>query len=199
MALSEIDRQLLARCLAKQPKSWEDFVDRFMGLVIHVINHSAQCRSMTINSEDREDLAGEVFLQIVRDDFALLRHFRGDSSLATYLTVVTRRIVVSQLLKRKNTTSLNQIAAESATHNSALNGHGPDGTHDDHRLVLHRDEIERLLGELDDAEAKLVRLFHLEEKSYQEISRITGLAENSIGPTLSRAREKLRRSASVKS
>jgi RNA polymerase sigma-70 factor (ECF subfamily) len=182
--------------LAKQPKSWEDFVDRFMGLVIHVINHSAQCRSMTLSSEDREDLVSDVFLNIVREDFAILRHFRGESSLATYLTVVTRRIVVAQLLKRKNTTSLNHIADSSHNHN----GHALDGkhSHDDQHLVMHRDEIERLLGELDDSEAKLVRLFHLEEKSYQEISRITGMAENSIGPTLHRAREKLRRSASVR-
>jgi RNA polymerase sigma-70 factor, ECF subfamily len=196
VALSEIDRQLLARCLAKQPKSWEDFVDRFMGLVIHVINHSAQCRSMTLTSEDREDLVSDVFLNIVREDFAILRHFRGESSLATYLTVVTRRIVVAQLLKRKNTTSLNHIADSAHNHN----GHALDGkhTHDDHHLVMHRDEIERLLGELDESEAKLVRLFHLEEKSYQEISRITGMAENSIGPTLHRAREKLRKYSSVR-
>ena len=31
----------------------------------------------------------------------MLRHFRGESSLATYLTVVARRIVVRELLKRR--------------------------------------------------------------------------------------------------
>ena len=30
MALSEIDRNLLQRCLARKPRAWEDFVDRFM-------------------------------------------------------------------------------------------------------------------------------------------------------------------------
>ncbi|HKD36318.1 MAG TPA: sigma-70 family RNA polymerase sigma factor, partial [Pirellulales bacterium] len=100
MALSEIDRNLLASCLAQKPRAWEDFVDRFMGLVIHVINHSAQARSIRLTAEDREDLCGEVFLTLVRDDFAVLRHFRGESSLATYLTVVARRAVVHHLLKR---------------------------------------------------------------------------------------------------
>ena len=85
MALSEIDRNLLDRCLHRKPRAWEDFVDRFMGLVVHVINHTAQCRSTNLSAADREDLAAEVFLAIVDNDMAVLRHFRGKSSLATYL------------------------------------------------------------------------------------------------------------------
>jgi len=38
-----------------------------------------------------------------------------------------------------------------------------------------------------------VRLYHLEGKSYREISSEVGIAENSVGPTLFRAREKMRR------
>src|ERR1700742_977680 len=58
MALSDIDRNLLQRCLARKPRAWEDFVDRFMGLVVHVVNHSAQSRSLRLTSQDREDLVG---------------------------------------------------------------------------------------------------------------------------------------------
>ena len=102
VALSEIDRNLLTRCLGSAPRAWEDFVDRFMGLVIHVIDHSAESRSMRLTADDREDLTSDVFLAIVKDNFGLLRNFRGEASLATYLTVVTRRIVVGQLNKRKS-------------------------------------------------------------------------------------------------
>ena len=49
MALSEIDRNLLERCLARRPRAWEDFVDRFMGLVIHVVNHTVQARSLRLS------------------------------------------------------------------------------------------------------------------------------------------------------
>ena len=100
MALSEIDRSLLDRCLNRKPRGWEDFVDRFMGLVVHVINHTAQCRSTNLSAADREDLAADVFLAIIDNDMAVLRHFRGKSSLATYLTVVARRVVVRKLADR---------------------------------------------------------------------------------------------------
>jgi RNA polymerase sigma-70 factor (ECF subfamily) len=36
-------------------------------------------------------------------------------------------------------------------------------------------------------------MYHLEGKSYQEISQVVGMPENSIGPILSRARHRMRR------
>ncbi|HET6883156.1 MAG TPA: sigma-70 family RNA polymerase sigma factor [Pirellulales bacterium] len=185
MALSEIDRSLLDRCLARAPKAWEDFVDRFMGLVVHVINHSAQCRSLRLSPQDREDLCAEVFLAIIRDDFAVLRQFRGQSSLATYLTVVARRVVVRELLRR------NSANGSSGPSLAAIHAVGGDGAQTEQR-VSDRDEVERLLGKLDGHEATIVRMYHLEGKTYQEISTATGLAENSVGPALSRARQKMR-------
>jgi RNA polymerase sigma-70 factor (ECF subfamily) len=35
-------------------------------------------------------------------------------------------------------------------------------------------------------------MYHLEGKSYEEIGQIVGMSANSIGPVLSRARDKMR-------
>lgn len=187
MALSDIDRNLLDRCLAKKPRAWEDFVDRFMGLVVHVTNHSAQCRSIRLTPEDREDLCAEVFLAIIKDDYAVLRNFRRQSSLATYLTVIARRVVVRSLLGKKSASRLAHTAPQVAAVGAG------SGASDGERRVEDREEVERLLEELDGPEAEVVRMYHLEGKSYQEISSAVGMPENSVGPTLSRAREKMRR------
>lgn len=184
MALSEIDRSLLERCLARAPRAWEDFVDRYLGLVVHVINHTAQARSIRLSPEDRDDLCADVFLAIVQDDFAVLRHFRGLSSLATYLTVVSRRIVVRQLSKQKSPARLAPGTAAAAVDRNGAGG--------DESLLSDREEVSRLMNQLDSNEAELVRLYHLEGKTYQEISAKVGMPENSVGPLLSRARQKLR-------
>jgi RNA polymerase sigma-70 factor (ECF subfamily) len=186
VALSEIDRNLLQRCLARKPRAWEDFVDRFMGLVVHVVNHSAQSRSLRVSPEDREDLAAQVFLAIIKDDLAVLRNFRGESSLATYLTVISRRIVVGEILKQK---APSRLAPQTAPPEMAM------AVAEVEQRVSDRDEVERLLANLGGDEAQVVRMYHLEGKSYQEISSAIGMPENSIGPTLSRAREKMRRGA----
>jgi RNA polymerase sigma-70 factor (ECF subfamily) len=182
VALSDIDRNLLDRCLSRKPRAWEDFVDRFMGLVVHVINHTAQCRSIRLSATDREDLAADVFLAIVDNDLAVLRHFRGKSSLATYLTVIARRVVVRKLVERHTTVPLGDMVAHAA---------GDDS--EPVQRIADQEEVGRLLGELRGSEAAVVRMYHLEGKTYQEISRTVGMPENSVGPLLSRARAKLRR------
>ncbi len=185
MALLEIDRKLLHRCLERKPNAWEDFVDRFLGLVLHVIRHTSKSRSIRLSKQDEEDLAADFFLAIVRDDFALLRRFRGESSLATYLTVVARRVVVRDLLKRHSTSPLsgNSPPAEEV---SGSRSSSPEQRVSDH------EELERLMQGLSGPEADVVRMYHLEGKTYREISSEVGMPENTIGPTLSRAREKMR-------
>lgn len=185
MGLSDIDRNLLQRCLARKPRAWEDFVDRFLGLVTHVVNHCAQCRSIRLTLQDSEDLTAEVFLALVSNDFAVLRRFRGESSLATYLTVVARRVVVRELLKRKTTSSLSAAAEARAADDN--------GSESAEQRITNQDEVARLLDGLDGKEADVVRMYHLEGKSYQEISSSVGMPENSIGPTLTRARAKMRK------
>lgn len=185
VALSEIDRTLLDRCIAQKPRAWEDFVDRFGGLVVHVINHTARAKSLRLAPQDVEDLASQVFLELVKNQMAVLRHFRRQSSLATYLTVVARRVVVRELLQRKTHASL----ADAPVAKTAASQPPPE------ERIANQEEVQRLLEELDGAEADVVRMYHLEGKSYQEISAAVGMAENSIGPILSRAREKMRRAS----
>lgn len=182
MALSEIDRNLLDRCLADQPRAWEDFVDRFMGLVMHVINHTAQCRSILLSAGDREDLAAEVMLTIIDNNYAVLRNFRGKSSLATYLTVIARRVVVRKMLANQSPTSLGAVADSAVA----------DDTAGVEQRMTNQEEVERMLATLEGPEAHVVRMYHLEGKTYQEISRITGMPTNSVGPMLSRIRTRLR-------
>lgn len=186
MALSEIDRSLLQRCLARKPRAWEDFVDRFMGLVVHVVNHSVQTRSLRLPPEDREDLVAQVFLTLVKDDLAVLRHFRGESSLATYLTVIARRVVIAELLRQR--------AHRGGNHHAPEPEYAMAGVEVEQRLS-DREQIERMMADLDSAEANVVRMYHLEGMSYQEISSAVGMPENSVGPMLSRARRKMRTSA----
>jgi RNA polymerase sigma-70 factor, ECF subfamily len=187
VALSEIDRNLLERCLQRKPRAWEDFVDRFTGLVIHVVNHTARARSIRLSAADRDDLCAEVFLATIKNDFAVLRNFRGKSSLATYLTVVARRIVVKELLARMSAAKLGEGPLV----------HSAQGVPDPHPPVEDRlgdrEEVERLLQGLKGTEAAVVRMFHLEGKSYEEISLAVGMPSNSVGPVLSRARNRLRR------
>jgi RNA polymerase sigma-70 factor (ECF subfamily) len=179
MALSEIDRNLLDRCLQQKPRAWEDFVDRFIGLITHVVKHTTQSSPESFTSEDYGDFCNEIFLTFIENNFAVLRHFRGQSSLATYLTVVARRKMVKLLNNRMDSVMLTDDVS-SFDEDDALN------------YLYDRDEVENLLSELPPVEAAIVKLFYLEQKQYKEISAELNIPENSIGPILHRARQRLK-------
>jgi RNA polymerase sigma-70 factor (ECF subfamily) len=183
VALTALDRQLIQRCLAQEPRAWKDFVDRYAGLFVHVIRHTAHARSVPLSADDVDDLCSEILLAILEDDFAVLRRFRGHSSLATYLVVIARRVAVKSLSRRRAAEALGHVAA----HGNAVEHAGADL-----KRIENQDLVRQMLQGLPPTEAEVVRLFHLQGKSYQEISANLGVPENSIGPTLSRAREKLR-------
>lgn len=187
MALTPVDRDLLKRCLAHQPGAWNDFVDRFLGLIYHVVHHTAHLRSAPLKPEDIEDLAAEVLLQIVQNDYAVLRQFKGHSSLATYLTVITRRICVHELARRAAAREVQPPPDQKEVAEQAEEEETPA------RGLESLEEVEKLLGKLPSKEREVVRLYYLEGRTYEEISTELNIPVNTIGPVLSRARKKLRK------
>lgn len=187
MSASPYDLELIQRCLSRERQAWEALVDRSLRIVVQVVRHTGRSRGIAISSSDQEDLVADVFLELCKDDFAALRRFKGGSSFSTYLTVIARRVIVRNLVRRPDLPLAaqqdwaGQVPVETAAGGGTMAGPSDEG------LV----EIAGLLEQLNQTEATLVRLHHLEGRSYAEISRQTGVAENSIGPTLSRARDKM--------
>src|SRR5215510_2002814 len=54
----------------------------------------AVSRKYRLPADEAEDLASEVYLKIVENDYAVLRKFQRRSSLRTYLTVVAGRVLL---------------------------------------------------------------------------------------------------------
>ena len=182
MPANDQDQLLIDRCLKHQEGSWPEFVDRFLGLVYHVVRHTAYCRSMTLSPADEDDVVAEILLEVVRNDYALLRQFKGTSSLAAYLTVVTRRTCVRQLVRMRRENALGHVKAHRTAVEDTTNGIEP---------ILAAEEVERLLGMLEKQQADVVRMYHLDFMSYRDIAKKIGVEENSIGSILSRARQRI--------
>jgi len=186
VSLTPIDRELLQRCLAKSPGSWNDFVDRYLSLIYHVIQHTSHLRSARLNPEDVEDIAAEVLLQIVSDDYKVLRQFKGVASLATYLTVIARRITIHELNRRQ--TVREQLRTGDVGDSQEL----PDDSPAAQKGIESLEEVESLLRKLRGRDREVVRLFYLEGRTYEEISTELNIPVNTVGALLTRARAKLR-------
>lgn len=188
MPLREIDKVLLDRCLRHEPGAWNDFVDRYMGLIYHVIHHVSHARSLVLTPDDVEDIAAEIFLAIVDDNYAVLRRFRGQSSLPTYLTVIARRVCILEVVKRFREAELGHARA----HRSAIPN---DDSSAEVEPIIAAEEVARMLEDLPEREANVVRLYHLKYLNYRQIGKQLGIPENTVGPILAKARKNLRRIA----
>ena len=182
VALVAVDKELLQRCLGKEAGAWNDFVDRYLGLFYHVIHYTAHLRSVVLRPEDVEDLASEILLQIVAGDYAVLRRFKGKSSLATYLTVIARRTCVHELARRGGAVPAQPLG----------DGHKapePEAPARPEHGLDQLEQVHMLVRRLPKPAREVVRLFYLEGRTYEEISTQLRIPVNTIGPMLSRARK----------
>ena len=177
MPLTASDRELIRRCLNHQDGAWNEFVDRYLGLIYHVIIHAAHLRSYPIQPHETEDIAANVLLQVIEKDYAVLKQFHFNSSLSSYLTVIARRICVQDLAKRAGIKEVSAAVEPVAKPN-----------HD----VDLREQVGKLLKRLPEKDRQVVRMYHLEGFSYEEISEELDIPINSIGSILTRARKKMK-------
>src|SRR5262245_36720430 len=129
-------------------------------------------------------------MQVVANDYAVLRQFRGQSGRATYRTVTARRTCVHELAQRS---AAREVQARSDQRGApAPEPEEPPKA----QLGLERlEEVQKLLSRLPNRERKVVGLYYLEGRNYEEISTELNIPVNSIGPILSRARKLLRKDA----
>lgn len=163
MLTSDPDRALLHRCLAGQPHGWEDLVDRFLPLVSHVAQHCYQARGLRLRLEERDEVILSIFSELLRDDLALLRRFREQSTLSTYLCVVARRVAVHRLLHPER--SARRVVA--APVGSLAGNESPRSRVTPQSAVDDLAKVEGLIARLDQAEEQAKRILHREERAGQ--------------------------------
>ncbi len=199
MALTAVDRLILQRCLIHDTAAWNDFVDRFLGLIYHAIHHTAHLRSTPVGAEAVEDIAQSILTQIAASDYALLRQFRGNSSLATYLTVIARRICLDELSKRF--AAVKPLPSEfKPTTNNVPPGRESEEKADaevDKDLKTNAsleslEQVQKLVRKLPARQRDVVRMYYLEGRTYEEISTELNMPVTEITPILKAARKVLR-------
>ena len=190
MPLTNHDRKLLTDLLNGQSGAWKLFVDRYTPLIVQVIQHSAHAHSLKLNSEDIEDLCADTMAELLLRDMAALRSFRGRCSLATYLGVIARRIVVRKLAEQRFSSAMGHVNAHRASRDFASSENSSI------RQLDHKDQINSLLSKLSPELRQLAKWLFIDEISYREIAHRLGKPLNSIGPIVSRLRSLLQRAGS---
>jgi RNA polymerase sigma-70 factor, ECF subfamily len=149
-------------------------------------------RSMVRDDGDAEDILQEAYLHA----FSSLAAFRGDSSLATWLT----RIVVNEALQRLRR-RIEMPVAETALERETLPSNivpfplAPTQTNDPERTMAQREMtrlVEREIDKLPDEFRTVLVARVLEDMSIEETAEALGLRPETVKTRLHRARRLLR-------
>jgi RNA polymerase sigma factor (sigma-70 family) len=158
-------------------QAWDELVRRFAGLVAFVIRH------YRLSAADTQDVSQLVWLRLVEH----LGQIREPAALPGWLSTTTRHECERHLRVNGRSVATDPLTMVSAD---------PDGEPEVDELLLAAERRQILLTALDQLPAHhrelLLMLTADPPYAYADISRILGIPIGSIGPTRSRALDKLR-------
>jgi RNA polymerase sigma-70 factor (ECF subfamily) len=185
------ERRLVRRLKQGEPRAFQEMVHTYQHRVYGLVYR------MLGNRHEAEDIAQDVFIAVFRH----VANFRGDSRFYTWIFRIATNHCKNRLKYLKGRHAAARLeyedTPEAAMHPvdggpaQTLQSHvpGPEQTVEATRLET---VIQRELAALDDEFRVLIVLRDIQGMSYEDIRKITGLAEGTVKSRLHRARAALK-------
>jgi len=188
------DADLLRRCIAGEKPAWDLLVRRHVGVMYAMVTRLLPPRTVEGVNPDAEDVVQAAFLKLWEDGRRPLRSFQGRSRLSTWLVAVARREALDRLRRDRRDREHTAEAAREAL--ERLRREVRAGAPSDAEVAVVVGEQSRGFAAavecLPPRDRLLVRLVYEDGCSYREAAAVLQARENSIGPWLQRARQRLR-------
>jgi RNA polymerase sigma-70 factor (ECF subfamily) len=172
-----MEQDIRQRLDAKQYReAFELLMDRFQNKVFRL------AFSMVRNETMAEDLTQDVFMKI----WKALPGYQGDASLSTWIYTITRNTCLTEIKKRSGrpTVSFDEPEFEDALQKL------PACQTSDREAGAELD-IQVMLARLPEKYRRVITLFYLEQKSYEEVSAMLGIPMGTVKTFLFRAKKDL--------
>jgi RNA polymerase sigma-70 factor, ECF subfamily len=177
---------LVRRVQARDELAFREIVERYQAKVFSIIY------GILRNHNDAEDIAQQVFAKI----YFSIQSFDFRSSLLTWIYKITVNECYDYLRKKRVRKLVyeSDFSEEDTQRRQNSETATDPGPAVDTQLA-HRDLVVKLLAKLSTEDRSLLLLKEVEGHSVEELSRMTGMNENTIKVKLFRARQKLLKTA----
>lgn len=174
--------QLLKKMVSGEETAWKSFLDLFHPLIQGTINRY-------ISYPESEDIANEVYVHLMKDDYRLLRKFHGE--FPSFLLYIQK---ISQNIGRKEAKKINR-------RNSMVNYlENPDSIADHSTFsieIIFNESEERiqLKSAIESLEITYLEVLSLRAKGYKarEIAEILSLPISTVLTKMRRGKQKLKK------
>ena len=180
---------LAATKKVQHDRLWADFVQRYERLIISCVVKALRRYGATFSRDDLDDLVGDVWLVLLRDDMKKLRQYDATRGfrIASFLGLVATNATIDHLRARQaDATPLDDIIEDYA----ALRAEAPrDVVEAREEAELARAALDQLSG---DERAFVIDCFR-DEVSPEDLARSLGVTTNTVYSRKFKIREKLQK------
>ncbi len=169
------DEELIKQVKNGNAHAFRFLVSKHQNLVLHIAGRIVQ------RNADLEDVCQDVFLKVYQH----IEKFKGDCKLSTWIATIAYNSSISYLRKFRKSEWQTVENLEDVRHEGAV----------DYDVVERSDLHRYIRGQIEFLPLHyrtVLTLYHLEEFSYQDIEKITGMPEGTIKSYLFRARKLLK-------
>ena len=180
---------LAATKKVQHDRLWADFVQRYERLIISCVVKALRRYGATFSRDDLDDLVGDVWLVLLRDDMKKLRQYDATRGfrIASFLGLVATNATIDHLRARQaDATPLDDVIEDYAS----LRAEAPRD------VVEAREEAElarAALAQLSGEEREFVVDCFRDERSPEELARALGVTTNTVYSRKFKIREKLQK------
>lgn len=172
--MGDRDFELVAKSLQGNQLAFKELVER------HHTTAFAVVRGVMGDSDDVEDVVQMVYVKVYRG----LDRFRGDSKFSTWLYQIARNEAINAVKKRR----LDTIPVEDLVV-AAPEQDGPEAAF---RRAAAADELEQAMAHIEERYREVLELRYMGERSYDEISEMTGLPIGTVKTYIHRGKSALK-------
>jgi len=181
------DRNLINRCLAKDPEAWSILTARYSTLISVSIKSRLRKCGFNLGSPEIEDIKQDVLMALWKQ--ALLEKVKNRRNISYWLSIVSGNIAIDHMRKKRR--EIPAYPTEDIAEELLISdNNNPIKALSDSETARR---IESTIEKLPAKEKLVIKLNFLYGKKYEEISDILKLPAGTVSSYIKRAREKLKK------
>jgi RNA polymerase sigma factor (sigma-70 family) len=186
------DLELVTRCADGDDAAWSELLKRYGNFVDFMVRRALAGTGGRIPGPDQvAEVRDEILAWLVENDGRVLRTYRGESKLTSWIGVVigrrARRIARRGAGLESRTVSLDALTPEATSHLAVESD--VDASPREQALA----KLQQALEALPERDRLLLKGAFYEKRSYVELADDLGVRPDSVGQLLYRAKQRLKK------
>ena len=174
--------KLISRCLKKDKKAWDLFVQKYSKLIYWAIRKRSTASNFELSQDDIDCIFQEVFLSILEGD--KLRQLKDSKAITGWLAIIAFNKTID-FMRRRIRENERLIPDTSILSSSNFK-----------QELFHRDllnVISNIIDTLPSKEKIIISLNLLKGRTHKEIAGIISMPVNTVSTTIARTKSKLKK------